>query len=217
MTRKFNFYCILLLIAVAFSLSSAAVDFVKGFKQGLADANVMVQDQQRGCSYESYDLNLQSNNPARRELAMVNQATGQTDSLRISEVTAWIATDAQHEKSGWALLGECVVLLAMLGCFLVFWVVFVRLVLAVNRGDNFNASVVRSLRLMGWLILAIYAGEWLAHLFGMPPAVDYEGYTVTSSSIDCDNMLLVVGIGLQVVSQLFAVGQKMKEENDLTI
>lgn len=30
-------------------------------------------------------------------------------------------------------------------------------------------------------------------------------------------MLLVIGLGLLMVSQLFAVGQKMKEENDLTI
>ena len=108
------------------------------------------------------------------------------------------------------------VLLAMSGCCLAFWVVFIRLVLAVNRGEDFGESATRRLRLMGWYIIAIYLGEWLLLAFDTTPAVAYAGYDVSLHS-EIDSMLLVIGLGLLMVSQLFAVGQKMKEENDLTI
>ena len=49
-----------------------------------------------------------------------------------------------------------------------------------------------------------------------PLGVAYAGYDVSLHS-EIDSMLLVIGLGLLMVSQLFAVGQKMKEENDLTI
>lgn len=121
MKRKFNFYCILLLIAVAFSLFTAAQHFVEGFNSGYADATLEFQDRATGKTCKPYILDLRSHNPARRELAMTNTMTGNTDSLRVS----------LHSE--------------------------------------------------------------------------------------IDSMLLVIGLGLLMVSQLFAVGQKMKEENDLTI
>lgn len=48
MKRKFNFYCILLLIAVAFSLFTAAQHFVEGFNSGYADATLEFQDRATG-------------------------------------------------------------------------------------------------------------------------------------------------------------------------
>ena len=48
MKRKFNFYCILLLIAVAFSLFTAAQHFVEGFNSGYADATLGLQDHATG-------------------------------------------------------------------------------------------------------------------------------------------------------------------------
>ena len=113
-------------------------------------------------------------------------------------------------------IGNMLVLLAMSGCCLAFWVVFIRLVLAVNRGEDFGESATRRLRLMGWYIIAIYLGEWLLLAFDTTPDVAYAGYDVSLHS-EIDSMLLVIGLGLLMVSQLFAVGQKMKEENDLTI
>ena len=69
---------------------------------------------------------------------------------------------------------------------------------------------------MGWLLIGLYASEWIFQLMTLPPAISYEGYQV-SSPMSTFPMLLVSGIGLLVVSQLFAVGQRMKEENELTI
>ena len=47
MKRKFNFYCILLLIAVAFSLFTAAQHFVEGFNSGYADATLAQKAKQQ--------------------------------------------------------------------------------------------------------------------------------------------------------------------------
>ena len=93
MKRKFNFYCILLLIAVAFSLFTAAQHFVEGFNSGYADATLEFQDRATGKTCKPYILDLRSHNPARRELAMTNTMTGNTDSLRVSKVTAWVVAE----------------------------------------------------------------------------------------------------------------------------
>lgn len=216
MKRKFNFYCILLLIAVAFSLFTAAQHFVEGFNSGYADATLEFQDRATGKTCKPYILDLRSHNPARRELAMTNTMTGNTDSLRVSKVTAWVVAEGTGSTPVLVTIGNMLVLLAMSGCCLAFWVVFIRLMLAVNRGEDFGESATRRLRLMGWYIIAIYLGEWLLLAFDTTPAVAYAGYDVSLHS-EIDSMLLVIGLGLLMVSQLFAVGQKMKEENDLTI
>lgn len=214
--RKFNLYCILLLAAVAFSLFTAAQKFVTGFRQGWSDASIEMQRSAGTANYEGYELTLQANDPKRCELALTNTATGQTDSLRVSQAMAWVSTKERPAENLPVIVGKLAVIALIPVCFIAFWVVFVRLVLAVNRGEDFGTSATHRLRLMGWLLIGQYAGEWLFQLITLPPAISYEGYQV-SSPMDTDPMLLVSGIGLLVVSQLFAVGQRMKEENDLTI
>lgn len=216
MKRKFNFYCLLLLGAVALSLCSAAQSFVEGFSSGLTDAAIESQYGAGDNQYEPYTLNLHSDNPARRDLALYDTQSHRIDSLRVSKATVWIPAKPSDGTRLPLLLGATAVLLAVLGCFIAFWVIFVKLVLAVNRGADFGHAITQCLRWMGRLLIAMYAGEWASWAISLPPALSYQGYTVTSTA-DCDHMLLVSGIGLLVISQLFAVGQRMKEENELTI
>ncbi len=214
--RKFNLYCILLLAAVAFSLFTAAQKFATGFSQGWKDATIEMQRSAGTANYEAYELTLQANDPRRCELTLTNTATGKTDSLRVSQAMAWVSTKERPTESLPVIVGKLVLIALVPLCFIAFWVVFIRLVWAVNRGDDFGTSTTRRLRLMGWLLIGQYASEWIFQLLTLPPAISYEGYQV-SPSMDTDPMLLVSGIGLLVVSQLFAVGQRMKEENELTI
>ena len=214
--RKFNLYCILLLAAVVFSLFTAAQKFVAGFSQGWNDATIEVQRSAGAANYEAYELTLQANDPRRCELALTNTATGKTDSLRVSQAMVWVATSQRPTESLPVIVGKMVLIALVPLCFIAFWVVFIRLVWAVNRGEDFGTSTTRRLRLMGWLLIGLYASEWIFHLITLPPAISYEGYRV-SSPADTDPMLLVSGIGLLVVGQLFAVAQRMKEENELTI
>lgn len=214
--RKFNLYCILLLAAVVFSLFTAAQKFVAGFSQGWNDATIEMQRSAGTANYEAYELTLQANAPRRCELVLTNTATGKTDSLRVSQAMAWVATSQRPTESLPVIVDKMVLIALVPLCFIAFWVVFIRLVWAVNRGEDFGTSTTRRLRLMGWLLIGLYASEWIFHLITLPPAISYEGYRV-SSPADTDPMLLVSGIGLLAVGQLFAVGQRMKEENELTI
>lgn len=113
MKRKFNFYCILLLIAVAFSLFTAAQHFVEGFNSGYADATLEFQDRATGKTCKPYILDLRSHNPARRELAMTNTMTGNTDSLRVSKVTAWVVAEGTGSTPVLVTIGNMLVLLAI--------------------------------------------------------------------------------------------------------
>ena len=214
--RKFNLYCILLLAAVVLSLFTAAQKFATGFSQGWSDATIHMQRSAGTANYEAYELTLQAKDPRQCELALTNTATGKTDSLRVTQAMAWVSTSQHPTESLLLTVGKMAVIALIPLCFIAFWVVFIRLVWAVNRGNDFGTSNTRRLRLMGWLLIGLYASEWIFQLMTLPPAISYEGYQV-SSPMYTDPMLLVSGIGLLVVSQLFAVGQRMKEENELTI
>lgn len=118
---------------------------------------------------------------------------------------AWVSTSQHPTESLPLTVGKMAVIALIPLCFIAFWVVFIRLVWAVNRGNDFGTSNTRRLRLMGWLLIGLYASEWIFQAMTLPPAISYEGYQV-SSPMYTDPMLLVSGIGLLVVSQALCRG-----------
>lgn len=98
-------------------------------------------------------------------------------------------------------------------------VLFIRWVVAVNRSDIFTWHNVRRLRRMGVLLLASCALTWLLEyltVHALRQVFALPGYELTlAGSVSLSVLLL--GLCSLIVAEVFAIGLRMKEEQDLTI
>lgn len=111
--------------------------------------------------------------------------------------------------------------MSMLALVAVVWalVLFIRIVVAVNRSDIFNWRNVRRLRRLGILLIVgfvcVLLPEYLA-LCNLREVFALKAYELTlSDAVKVTNLLL--GLIALIVAEVFAIGLKMKEEQDLTI
>ena len=97
--------------------------------------------------------------------------------------------------------------------------IFIKLIRQVNRGEIFDISTERKFQRLGWLMIVGYALEWLL-LF-----IDYSLANIELMLKDYDIvlgehpsvLLLVSGVGLLIIEQIFVMARKMREEQELTI
>ena len=98
-------------------------------------------------------------------------------------------------------------------------ILFIRLVISINKSDIFNWKNVRRLRFLGAALIVGFCTAFL------PAYLTYrsvgEVFSVRGYELDLSDMVntttLVLGISTLIVAEVFAIGLKMKEEQDLTI
>ena len=98
-------------------------------------------------------------------------------------------------------------------------VLFVRLIISINKSDIFNWKNVRRLRRLGLaLIISFCCSFSVAYitLYNVGEVFSLRGYTLELSGI-LSGTMLVLGLCSLIVGEVFAIGLKMKEEQDLTI
>ena len=98
-------------------------------------------------------------------------------------------------------------------------VLFIRLIVSINKSDIFSWRNVRRLRRLGILLLAAFGcallQEWIK-LQAVRQVLEIPGYELTLSDAVRGSTLLL-GLCALIVGEVFAIGLKMKEEQELTI
>lgn len=98
-------------------------------------------------------------------------------------------------------------------------VLFIQLIIAINRSDIFNWRNVRRLRWLGILLIVAFGcslfSEYLL-LENLREVLSIPGYELTFSEASRITNL-VLGLCSLIVGEVFAIGLKLKEEQDLTI
>lgn len=98
-------------------------------------------------------------------------------------------------------------------------VLFIKLIVSINKSDIFSWRNVRRLRRLGLLLLASFGcallQEWMK-LQAVRRALEIPGYDLTLSDA-VQGSTLLLGLCALIVGEVFAIGLKMKEEQDLTI
>ena len=98
-------------------------------------------------------------------------------------------------------------------------VLFIKWVVAVNRSDIFTWHNVRRLRRMGVLMLVSCAATWLVEyltVHSVEQVFTLPGYELSLAGTVPLSVLLL-GLCSLIVAEVFAIGLRMKEEQDLTI
>lgn len=98
-------------------------------------------------------------------------------------------------------------------------VLFIRLVVSINRSDIFTWRNVRRLRRLGVLLVVAFACSWLSawiELQAVRQALTIPHYELTMTDT-MDRISLLLGLCALIVGEVFAIGLRMKEEQELTI
>ncbi|WP_373825022.1 DUF2975 domain-containing protein, partial [Bacteroides heparinolyticus] len=96
---------------------------------------------------------------------------------------------------------------------------FIRLIISINKSDIFNWRNVRRLRRLGVVLIlgfcSVLAGAYM-DLVSVREVFSLRGYDLSLSEM-ANVTTLVLGLCALIVGEVFAIGLKMKEEQDLTI
>ncbi|MDY4039272.1 MAG: DUF2975 domain-containing protein [Prevotella sp.] len=220
MKKKFNIYCVVMLSAIVLGLSFEFVtgmnDAINGFMDGwnsAAEPNLRHPDRPTTI----YEVTLRALDNDSYGYSVRNLKTGRMEPMQLTGIkyktAGWNQPDGLLEKVGGLF---CLVFVIAV---VLFWVHFIKLILVVNRGVAFDRAVERRLRIIGWMLMAMYVAEWGADLsfyYAWSGTMEVPGYEVTMGDHP-SLMLLLTGIGVLLVSQIFAIGRQMKEEQELTI
>lgn len=214
MKKRLNILCALVFITVAIGFLPFFYAVGVGFQTGVEGNSS--QSDELDEYVEATTVNLM---PARfvglDHGTITNKVTGES-------VDFWperIAVDLPVSYPQWFMVVNNVSRYMVYALLIAIVVLFLRLIVRVNRGMVFEWRNVRLLRWLGAIELAgsivttiiqIYGASIVSKQFGVSGFVpDYFSYVSA--------MELTVGLVALIVAEIFAVGLKMKEEQDLTV
>lgn len=214
MKKRLNILCLLVFVTVAIGFLPFFYAVGVGFQTGVE--GTASQSAELDQFVEAPTVNLM---PARfvglDHGTITNKVTGQT-------VDFWperLVVNMEVSYPRWFVVVNDVSRYMVYALLIAIVVLFLKLIVRVNRGLVFEWRNVRLLRWLGAVELAgsiattviqIYGASIVGRQFGVSGFVtDYFSYVSA--------MELTVGLAALIVAEIFAVGLKMKEEQDLTV
>lgn len=210
MKKRLNILCGLVFLAVFVSLIDAGIEGTRGFYEGYTS----VPDEGPVPAASIYELYLRHRSDAPCD-SVWNIKSGANIPVKMSRIEVSLCS-----HWGWGYLLMQFFLAWVLVAFSVYVLVsFIRFIRNVNQEKIFHWDNVRLLRKMGWSLLLVYLVNilfvWLSY-WDASQSLELEHYTLNYSHFLSDPMLLEGAIAL-VAAEVFAIGLRLQEEQDLTI
>ncbi len=101
-----------------------------------------------------------------------------------------------------------------------FTIIFISIIISVNRGKIFTRSLEKRLSLCGWLLILEYILKYLYNYYQhgvLAGLYDFDNYVISDYQDPMITFFAISGVGMLLIAQIFAIARKMKEEQDLTI
>ena len=228
MKKKFNLYCGLLIAAIVFGVGLHM--FNTGYRMyqgGKAGYNMAKKEMRMGVDRDPMEVIKRVKKLAPVEMmpkgeylmalnagdSIVNLKTG--EKMPIMTMMGLVLPENGTNRMG-VLQGIGYLNFALV---IVFFIAFIKLVVSVNKGRIFEKSTETLLAWGGWSVFAMYLLGWVAELhsyFVNVQEFEFEAYDLTIVQMP-DIALLYSAFGMLLFGQIFKIGRKMKEEQELTI
>ena len=195
MKRRLNILCLVVMLVLSYSVLEQGYYIFLGAKMG---AQTGLELGKKGSDIAAYNEKSRSYVPAAYSSLMVS-----VDS---------------HDSVG-KVVAKYLLIYLHLGFSLWAVVLFIRLIISINKSDIFNWRNVRRLRRLGMALVVsfccTFASSYLDFI-GIDTVFSLHGYELSLSEL-VSTTTLVLGLCSLIVGEVFAIGLKMKEEQDLTI
>jgi hypothetical protein len=224
MKKKFNLYCGLLIAAIVFGIGLTMVQTgYQMYTGGKAGWELAKSDHENGVKRdplwamrmvnEMAPVEMMRKNPLEITDSIVNEKTGEKMGFMPVVGVVW-SKDA----------GNRMQIIQTIGYFnwvfmIIFWIAFIKLIIAVNKGRIFEKSMETQLAWGGWSVLGMYVLGWVTQLtnhFLNVQTFEFADYNHMITQFP-DTALLYSAFGMLLMGQIFKIGRQMKEEQELTI
>jgi hypothetical protein len=218
MKTKLNIICVLIFVVILADIMGGFFDFNIG--KNAADHEMGVHhDNAENMVLDADMVKLIPVADKRTAIQVTNKVTGKKVNAWPTEMYVEPETYESYLDSGWAYVAETIAAILGVVCLIGALGAFVVFIVRVNRGQIFDKKNISLLRLIGIGLLAygVIVAVWDV-LAQMQAAAKFrlEGYLVDwVGGITYTPILL--GLIAFVAAQVFAMSQKMKEDQDLTI
>lgn len=240
MKNKLNIYCILTIVFLLFSISENLYGFFIGVKSGVEMAKESIEKKDKTGEKHAYKMgyelgkgtaigvrlqnigyvDVMPSSLLHTERWMKNDLTGDSVAFWPAQLIVSPEQSASATPSFWGLTlikGFLPIVILVLG--IISLVLFYKLVWRINHQEVFSWKNVRTLRKIAlYLILfAVFStGSSLMNAYQMNQAFALEGYSV--NYLGCFSFLsFLLGMVSLIVAEVFSIGLKMQEEQELTI
>lgn len=222
MKRRLNILCLIVILVLSYSVLHAGYYFFIGVKLGVE----AVTENKEDISKVHEVMNMQYISLIPKSWSMQGGSDMFADSVYneksqtyVPAVYSAMAVSMETPPSVWRTISNW--LFPPLQVVLYVWaiVLFIRLVISINKSDIFNWRNVRRLRSIGGILIIAFCCTGIAaylNLRGIEEVFSIRGYELSLSDM-LDTTILVVGLCSLIVGEIFAIGLRMKEEQDLTI
>lgn len=218
MKRRLNILSILVFIVLGLSLYTTGYQFGTGMKAGMT----LVEKQ-----YEELDMhedsmfvgnfrivNIVPTVALLKPDTVINAQTGEKVPAMYKQMAVRVGKDINYSyliiSSSCSLLNIVLTISAL--------VIFIQLILSINKSRIFEWKNVRRLRWLGSLLIASFVCCLIpktVNYWGLKEIFAIDKYIVAPFALQMTDLLL--GLGCLIVAETFAIGLKMKEEQELTI
>ena len=226
MKRRLNIFCVLVLLVLGYSVVETAYYMGIGMKAGMeasqeimesGDKEAMESFRELG-GMEYIGLIPRSLNKGVMKLlsdSIYNEKSGEYVPVMYSSMAVSVRTNRSWASSVASGMLGLFTFVAIIGAI----VLFFKLVVAVNRSHIFNWQNVRRLRRLGLLLIAGFGCSFLSSylsLCNLREVLVLQNYDLSISDL-VSTTILVIGLTALIVAEVFAIGLKLQEEQDLTI
>ena len=213
MKKRLNWITVLIVVAMCIILgySEPVSSFMDGFREGMNTAGRI----KAGEDVEIFQLNLEPAVRLAKPLSLLNLKSGELLPARMSMVIVEMTTT---KKSGWSRVWTyCFTVLFLTGVMMCTFnlVTFIR---AVNKSVIFEWINVKRLRRIGVGFLVLFVvniiQDFIQYFF-LKKSVELVDYNIRNPFNE--GGVLLFGMIAFLIAEVFAVGIRLREEQELTI
>ena len=221
MKRRLNILCMLVFIVLGVSLYTTGYQFGLGLFTGMDlaknECKEVKKKKNENSMFFNGDFRLVSVVPAAAMFdpdTIINAKSGLKVPVAHTEMAVQVAKDRNFTlliiNSSCSLLNIFVKIAAL--------IIFVLIIMHINKSQIFEWRNVHRLRLLGALLITSFVLDLLPKItnyWGLKDIFAMDKYVIAPLAIQVTDMLL--GLGCLIVAETFAIGLRIKEEQELTI
>lgn len=217
MKRRLNILCVLVTLVLSYSVFQAAYYFFVGAKIGVE----MSTDADGKDGKKALDLAFNM-----KEIALVPEQFNFSDSVYNEKSGTYVPAMYSHmlvivpvKANIWLMFTTHLFQTFYIFSLILAIFMFVKLIISINKSDIFLWKNVYCLRWMGGALIVSYLSAAIPLFitgYELSEVFNLRGYNLHQSEL-ASTIALVLGIVSLIVGEIFAIGLKMKEEQDLTI
>lgn len=223
MKKKLNILCVLVFAVIFLLIAREASEFGAGVYSGISLAQENKEEIKKqggsGMNFLKGGTIVVDVLPMKAMIApdsIFNEKTSQNIPIIHTQMMAEISSVAGGFRMFIIGIISLIKFIAIIGAL----VYFIKLIISINRSSIFNWENVKRLRFIGYALLVSFFCTFIVaalNLYTANTTIELEKYMIYPSSFLNNLPDLFLILGCLIVAEIFAIGLKMKEEQDLTI